>query len=166
MFTNDNVTSIIANKLSNNNKVRLSLATPNIKNTMDRIGYGDCFRKTVCEKREAEVFHSGLVTLAHMAPKSFYKSYPGLLQHPVPPPLLGNAKPNEIRNFMLLFFKINGRLDVNNAYLNGWMYALTGKIQPSALDEFKKYFPMAHKYFSATSSENGRAFLAHAIRRV
>lgn len=165
MFTN-NVTSVIANKLSNNNKVRLSLAAPNIKNTMNRIGYGDCFRKSVCEQHEADILQSGLITLAHMAPKSFYKSYPGLLQHPVPQPLFRNAKPNEIRNFMLLFFKINGTLDVNNAYLNGWMYVLTGKIQPSALDEFTKYFPMAPKYFSTTSSENRREFLVHAIRRV
>jgi hypothetical protein len=163
MFT-DNVTSVIASKLSNNNKARLSLATSNTKNTMERLGYGDCFRKTVCEKREADLLHSGLVTLARMAPKSFYKSYPGLLQHPIPSPLLRDVKPNKLRNFMLPFFKINGTLDVNSAYLNGWMYVLTGKIQPSALAEFKTYFPNAPKYFS--TSTNGRAFLAHAIKRV
>lgn len=132
---------------------------------MARLGYGDCFRKSVCEMREADLLHTGLVTLARMAPKSFYKSYPGLLQHPLPSQLLREVKPREMRNFMLPFFKINGRLDVNNAYLNGWMYVLTGKIQSSALDEFKTYFPMSPKYFSTTSSKNGRAFLAHAISR-
>lgn len=164
MFT-DNVTSVIASKLSNNNKVRLSLATSNTKNTMERLGYGDCFRQGVCEKREADLLHSGLITLAHMAPKSFYKAYPGLLQHPRPLPLLlRDMKPNKLRNFMLPFFKINGSLDVNSAYLNSWMYVLTGKIQPSVLAEFKTYFPKAPNYFSTSS--NGRAFLAHAIKRV
>ena len=104
---------------------------------MERLGYGDCFR--VCEKREADLLHSGLITLAHMAPR---------------PLLLRDMKPNKLRNFMLPFFKINGTLDVNSAYLNSWMYVLTGKIQPSVLAEFKTYFPKA--------SSNGRAFLAHA----
>ena len=124
--------------------------------TMDALGVNNEYRAMVQFKNK---FLYGLTLLAGTAPMRFYKRYPGLLRMKSTAEVrlresTTNPKPQALKNWMFPFFKVNDTMSVYHAYLNAWMYLLTGKVQKSVVQEIQKQFPSFQ--LSTMNNQNDR----------
>ena len=166
-----NITSEIAQKLNANDLVRLSLTSRGLKNTMGALGVDNGYRATVQFKKK---FLYGLTLLAGTAPMRFYKRYPGLLklkpmaekrlrtEAATNPVVARISKPQALKNWLFPFFKVNDTVSVDHAYLNAWMYLLTGKVQKSVVQEIQKQMP-SFRLSTLNNQNETRRFYANAM---
>ena len=139
-----------------------------MQNTMGALGVvNNEYRATVQFKKK---FLYGLTLLAGTAPMRFYKRYPGLLKlKPMAEKRLRETanpvvavKPQALKNWLFPVFKVNDTMSVDHAYLNAWMYLLTGKVQKSVVQEIQKQMP-SFRLSTLNNQNETRRFFANAM---